>query len=43
MPLIAYQLWRFITPGLKTREKRFAIPFALASTLLFVAGVAVAT
>jgi sec-independent protein translocase protein TatC len=42
MPLIAYQLWRFITPGLKSSEKRFAIPFALASTLLFVAGVAVA-
>jgi sec-independent protein translocase protein TatC len=42
MPLIAYQLWRFITPGLKPSEKRFAIPFALASTLLFVAGAAVA-
>jgi sec-independent protein translocase protein TatC len=42
MPFIAYQLWRFITPGLKPNEKRFAIPFALASTLLFVAGVGVA-
>ena len=42
MPLIAYQLWRFITPGLRPSEKRYAIPFALASTLLFVAGVAVA-
>jgi sec-independent protein translocase protein TatC len=42
MPFIAYQLWRFITPGLKPSEKRFAVPFALASTLLFVAGVAVA-
>jgi sec-independent protein translocase protein TatC len=42
MPFIAYQLWRFITPGLKPSEKRYAIPFALASTLLFVAGVAVA-
>src|SRR4030095_9456813 len=42
MPFIAYPLWRFITPGLHAREKRFAIPFALASTLLFVAGVAVA-
>jgi sec-independent protein translocase protein TatC len=42
MPIVAYQLWRFITPGLKPNEKRFAIPFALVSTLLFVAGVAVA-
>jgi sec-independent protein translocase protein TatC len=42
MPFVAFQLWRFITPGLKPNEKRFAIPFALASTLLFVAGVAVA-
>ena len=42
MPFIAYQLWRFITPGLKPNEKRFAIPFALASTFLFVGGVAVA-
>jgi sec-independent protein translocase protein TatC len=42
MPFIAYQLWRFITPGLTRGEKRFAVPFALSSTLLFVAGVAVA-
>src|SRR6266487_2547559 len=42
MPLIAYQLWRFITPGLRRNEKRYAIPFALASTILFAMGVAVA-
>jgi sec-independent protein translocase protein TatC len=42
MPFIAFQVWRFITPGLKPSEKRFAIPFALASTLLFAAGVGVA-
>ena len=42
MPFVAYQLWRFITPGLTPSEKRFAIPFALASTLLFLGGVAVA-
>src|SRR6266542_3219861 len=35
MPLIAYQLWRFITPGLRRNEKRYAVPFALASTILF--------
>jgi sec-independent protein translocase protein TatC len=42
MPVIAYQLWRFIAPGLKQNEKRFAIPFALASTLLFAGGVTIA-
>ena len=42
MPYLAYQLWRFITPGLKRSEKRYAVPFALASTILFAMGVAVA-
>jgi sec-independent protein translocase protein TatC len=42
LPVIAYQVWRFITPGLKPNEKRFAIPFSLATTLLFAGGVAVA-
>jgi sec-independent protein translocase protein TatC len=42
MPIIAWQLWRFITPGLRAREKRYAIPFSLASTILFAMGVAVA-
>jgi sec-independent protein translocase protein TatC len=43
LPIIAYQIWRFVAPGLKTREKRYAIPFALATTLLFAGGVWVAT
>ena len=42
MPIVAFQLWRFITPGLKRNEKRYAIPFALATTLLFAAGVTLA-
>src|SRR4029450_13742729 len=42
MPFIAFQLWRFITPGLRPNEKRYAIPFALASPRLFAAGVSVA-
>ena len=42
MPFIAFQLWRFITPGLRRNEKRYAIPFSLASTILFALGVAVA-
>jgi len=42
MPYVAFQLWRFITPGLKPGEKRYAIPFSLATTMLFAMGVAVA-
>ncbi len=42
LPYVAFQIWRFITPGLKPNEKRYAIPFAAATTLLFVFGVWVA-
>ena len=38
MPVILWELWRFITPGLNPKEKRYAIPFLLSSILLFVAG-----
>ena len=41
-PVVLWELWRFITPGLHKREKRYAIPFILASILLFLLGVAVA-
>jgi sec-independent protein translocase protein TatC len=38
LPIILYQVWRFITPGLTTRERRLAIPFVLTSVLLFAGG-----
>ena len=37
-PVIAYQVWMFIAPGLYANEKRLAIPFVLLSTIGFVAG-----
>src|SRR3954471_23796069 len=37
-PLILWQIWKFIAPGLYTHEKKFAIPFVLMSTTFFVAG-----
>ncbi|MGI8529698.1 MAG: twin-arginine translocase subunit TatC [Geodermatophilaceae bacterium] len=41
-PWWLYQLWSFITPGLKRNEKRYALSFVGASTLLFAAGCALA-
>jgi sec-independent protein translocase protein TatC len=37
-PVIAYQVWMFIAPGLYANEKRLAIPFVLLSTIGFIAG-----
>lgn len=42
LPYILYQGWRFIAPGLYRHEKRLMMPLIMASTLLFVAGMAVA-
>jgi sec-independent protein translocase protein TatC len=41
-PIVLWELWRFITPGLKANEKRYAIPFIVSSIVLFLAGCAVA-
>lgn len=41
-PVVLWEMWRFITPGLHPREKRFAIPFILCSIVLFLAGAAFA-
>lgn len=37
-PVIAYQLWRFVAPGLYKHEKAAFLPFLVASPLLFIAG-----
>ncbi|MDP1792709.1 MAG: twin-arginine translocase subunit TatC, partial [Acidimicrobiales bacterium] len=41
-PVVLWQIWKFITPGLHKSEKRYAIPFITASTLLFFTGVGLA-
>jgi sec-independent protein translocase protein TatC len=41
-PVVLWQLWRFITPGLHKNEKRYAIPFIVVSILLFMLGAFVA-
>jgi sec-independent protein translocase protein TatC len=42
-PVLLYQLWRFVTPGLTRRERRYALPFVLLSQLMFAGGIAFAT
>jgi sec-independent protein translocase protein TatC len=42
MPVIVYQLWAFVSPGLYRREKRLARPLLVASVLLFYCGCAFA-
>jgi sec-independent protein translocase protein TatC len=37
-PVIFFQAWRFVAPGLYTREKRMALPFAIFGSLFFVTG-----
>lgn len=41
-PVIAYQLWRFVAPGLYRQEKNAFLPFIIASPVLFVIGAAFA-
>ena len=42
MPVVLYQVWAFVAPGLYMKEKRFALPLLASSITLFYAGVAFA-
>jgi len=39
-PIIFYQLWMFVAPGLYKTEKRLVVPFVMTSAFMFIAGAA---
>jgi sec-independent protein translocase protein TatC len=40
LPVVLYQLWAFVAPGLYSHEKRLVLPLVITSTFLFLVGVA---
>ncbi len=42
MPVVLFQVWQFVAPGLYRREKRFAVPLLLMSIVLFYVGISFA-
>jgi sec-independent protein translocase protein TatC len=40
LPVVLYQVWAFVAPGLYSHEKKLVLPLVVSSTLLFIAGVA---
>jgi sec-independent protein translocase protein TatC len=42
MPIVLYQVWAFVAPGLYRKEKRFAVPLLASSIVLFYLGIAFA-
>jgi sec-independent protein translocase protein TatC len=40
LPIVLYQVWAFVAPGLYAHEKRLVLPLVISSTVLFLVGVA---
>ena len=40
LPIVLYQLWAFVAPGLYSHEKKMVMPLVISSTILFITGVA---
>jgi sec-independent protein translocase protein TatC len=41
VPLLLFQVWKFVAPGLYEHERRYSFPFLIVSTVLFLLGAAV--
>jgi len=39
LPVLLYQTWAFVSPGLYEKEKKYAVPFIFIGILLFLAGI----
>jgi sec-independent protein translocase protein TatC len=42
LPILLYEIWAFVSPGLLPHERKFALPFVILSTLFFAMGAAFA-
>jgi sec-independent protein translocase protein TatC len=42
LPVILWQIWRFVAPGMHKKEKKYAVPFVLTSLVLFSLGASIA-
>ena len=42
MPIILWQIWQFVTPGLYPHERRYAVPFVVSALVLFLLGAGLA-
>ncbi|MEX1218483.1 MAG: twin-arginine translocase subunit TatC [Acidimicrobiales bacterium] len=42
MPVVLWQIWRFVTPGLHPHEKKYAVPFTASAIVLFFCGATLA-
>ncbi len=40
LPIVLYQVWAFVAPGLYSHEKKMVLPLVVSSTVLFITGVA---
>lgn len=42
LPVVLWQIWRFVVPALNKKEKRYAVPFIVSSVVLFAVGCSIA-